>query len=331
MEVNMLNKFGKREIVVFSVWVVMFILACGALSSSPAAGNPPAFDPTKAALELQATAMSLQLTQSSLGSQQNSQQLPQATFTTIPPTLGPTTTPQPTAVSPTSTQDVEARIKSAKILLYENTDELGIGQWIQDALDGMGLQYTQTGSYSGHFFEDLNSGAQYDLIIVGAEDKAAITGEFWDAIDQRLVRDKAALIVEIWYLNHEANGPINKIMSGCGIRYQAIWNLADSIYWWEPTHPVFNQPNLALPLLHYNRYWSSDAGNLIQLGSGGDATLLAGPNSKKSSAGALIATCYSGRVIFQTFSNHDYNHADIVALWQNYIHYTLKNHFAVVP
>jgi hypothetical protein len=35
-----------------------------------------------------------------------------------------------------------------------------------------------------------------------------------------------------------------------------------------------------------------------------------------------------GRVIWQSFSTHDYAADDTLALWQNYIVYTLKNRFA---
>jgi hypothetical protein len=66
------------------------------------------------------------------------------------------------------------------------------------------------------------------------------------------------------------------------------------------------------------------------LGGSGNADMLAGLSAKKSDEGVL-ATCYDGRVIIQTFSDHDYDEADILPLWQNYIHYTLKNHFAVTP
>jgi len=38
-----------------------------------------------------------------------------------------------------------------------------------------------------------------------------------------------------------------------------------------------------------------------------------------------------GRVIIQTFSDHDYHEDQIVALWENYIYNTLKAHFAVTP
>jgi hypothetical protein len=309
----------KWGFLIFLLAAVAATLACGvALAPST---STTAFDPTKAVLELRGTALALQLTQAALGGQQQA------------PAPAPTqaAAAAPAAVQPSPTEDVEARIRAANILVYENTDERGIGMWIQDALDGMGLKYTQTGSYSGHFMEYLNSGIKYDLIIVGAEDKDKISGEFWDVINTRLARDKAALIAEVWYLDREANGPIAKILGGCGVRYQKDMPLDDSIYWWVPDHPVFNEPNTVLPLVHYNLFWANQAGDRIMLGGGGDATLLAGHSVKSSNDGGVLATCYGGRVIIQTFSDHDYKQADIIPLWQNYIHYTLKNHFAVVP
>lgn len=317
---------GFRGVILVSVTLV-FILACSVSSAPPT--SIPAIDPTKLALEFQATAMSQQLTQAA----QNAAVMPtQAPPTEAPPVL-PTAVPAspvPTEVQAIPTEDVEAQIKNAKILVYENTDGRGIGMWIQDALNGMGLKYTQTGSYSGHFMEYLDSGTMYDLIIVGAEDKDRISGEFWDVINTRLVRDKAALIAEIWYLDTESNGPISKVLSGCGVHYDKDWDLADSIYWWDPTHPVFNEPNTVLPLLHYDRYWGNQTGDKLRLGGGGEATLLAGTMSSPSSKGAVLASCYDGRVIIQTFSDHDYHQEDIIPLWQNYIHYTLKNHFAAI-
>ncbi len=324
----MARSTGLRGTVFFLLGTLVFTLACN-LSSTPTV-SPPAFDPTKVALEFQATQMSLQLTQAA----QNVAEVPTQAPPTPAPVLQPTAislTQAPTAVQAPPTADVEAQIKNAKVLVYENTDERGIGMWIQDALNGMGMKFTQTGSYSGHFMEYLNSGTVYDLIIVGAEDKDTISGEFWDVINTRLIRDKAAMIAEIWYLDTEANGPISKVLGGCGIRYDRDWEVADSIYWWDPTHPVFNEPNTVLPLLHYDRYWASQTGDKIRIGSGGDATLLAGLSASPSTNGAVLASCYEGRVIIQTFSDHDYHQEDIIPLWQNYIHYTLKNHFAVKP
>jgi hypothetical protein len=322
----MFSQFRKRGAILLSLTAIAVILACDISTSS----SSPAFDPTKAALELQATSFSLQLTQVSMNSQASAPQPTQPA--TQPPVLQPTNPPSAaTAIPPTPTSDVEAKIKGAKILVYENTDERGIGMWVKDALDGMGLTYTDVGSYSGHFMEYLNSGIKYDLIIVDAEDKDIISGEFWDVVNTRLTRDKAAMIAEIWYLGTESNGPIGNILGGCGIRYVRDMPLDDSIYWWTPTHPIFNEPNVVLPLIHYNRYWANDAGDKITLGSGGDATILAGLSASSSNDEGVLATCYQGRVIIETFSDHDYLQADIIALWQNYIHYTLKNHFAVSP
>jgi hypothetical protein len=320
---NQSNRWGIPSLL--SV-ILIFVLACTVTTSATAPAQP-AFDPTKVALELEATAMSLQLTQVALNAQvQQPTQPPSPQPTDVPPTQAP----PPSPVPPTGTPSIDDLMKSAKILVYENTDGRGIGLWIRDALDGMGLEYTHTGSYSGHFMEYLNSGTEWDLIIVGAEDKDKISGEFWDVINTRLARDKAALIAEIWYLDTEANGPISKILSGCGIRFEKDYPVAESIYWWASDHPVFNEPNTVLPLLHYNRYWANQTGDKIRLGSGGDAVLLAGLLAQPSSKGAVLATCYEGRVIIQTFSDHDYHQADIVPLWQNYIYNTLKNHFLAI-
>jgi hypothetical protein len=312
-----------RVLVLFVVLILLVLALACSMVSVPTQPSAPAFDATKASLELQATAMSLQLTQAALNNAQPQPQPPVAAQPTQPPSL-------PTIV-PTSTPDLQARMKAAKILVYENTDERGIGMWVEEALRGMGLQYTQTGSYSGHFMEYLNSGIKYDLIIVDAEDKDRIVGEFWDVIHDRLVRDKAALIIEVWDLDRQANGPISKILTGCGVRYQKDYQVADSIYWWVPDHPVFNEPNTVLPLLHYSRFWANQTGDQIRLGGSGDAVLLAGLAAKPSNQEAVLATCYEGRVIIQTFSDHDYHREDVVPLWQNYIYYTLKNHFAVTP
>lgn len=294
------------------------ILACSIAAAPPA--SSPDFDPTRAALELQGTALALQLTQAALGSAQS------------PPPAAPAATQEVQAApaAPSPTADIEARILAANVLVYENTDERNIGMWIQDALDGMGMKSTQTGSYSGHFMEYLNSGAPYDLIIVGAEDKDKISGEFWDVISERLTRDKAALIAEVWYLDKESGGPISKILGPCGVHYRGDWLQAESIYWWEPEHLVFNEPNVVLPLLHYNRYWTDQAGDKLLL-SGGDAIMLAGLSSRPSSGEGVLATCFGGRVIIQTFSNHDFRQGEVIPLWQNYIHYTLKNHFESLP
>lgn len=280
-------------------------------------------DATKVALEVQATNLALQLTQQvEVMTQQANAQIPQATAQ-LPGTVF-TAMPQ---ASPT--QDFSERMKNAKILVYEDTPAIGL--WISDALNGMGLKYTHVGDAIGHLMENLNSPVQWDLIIIGAETKTKVQGEYWDVIGEKITRDKTALIAEVWYLDQVGSGRIKPVMTNCGIEYQHDWDLAESIYWLDSTHPVFSDPNIAMPLINYSRYWYYNAGDLIRLIPGSNATLLAGTFQKRKSDYGVLATCMDGRVIFQTFSNHDYHQDDIIRLWQNYITYTLKNRFAVMP
>lgn len=305
------------------ITLLAMILACNVPGQNTSqSAEPPAFDPTRAALELQATEMSLQLTRQALDSASQTQptEAPPPATEAIPP---------PTEVVPTATLDVNQRMKSAKILVYEDTPY--IGMWVKNTLDGMGLKYTHVGDALGAFMENLNSGIQWDLIIVAAEAHEEVSGEFFDVLTRRVTQDQTALIVEMWYLDLISEGRIKSLTTQCGIGLQKSYNLADSIYWLDSTHPVFNEPNNAIPLIHYGRYWQWQAGDYLRLLPGSDATLLAGMYQNRNSDYGVVASCFEGRVIFQTFCNHDYDQADIQLLWENYIYNTLKSRFAVVP
>jgi len=325
---NNLKNRGKIMMVV----LILITLAC----SLPTSVTPqaPVFDPTKAALEYQATAMSQQMTQQALAAAQTSQavQPAQVVPSPVPPTaeqatesIPPTTEP---VVPPVETQDINERMKTAKILVYEDTPYIGL--WIKDTLQGMGLKHTFVGDAMGNFMENLNSGIQWDLIILGAESHDYVSGDFFDVITERVVNDKTALIVEMWYLDEIANGRIRPLTTKCGIELQKSYDLADSIYWLESSHPVFTEPNIAIPLIHYETYWQWQAGDYLRLLPGSDATLLAGMYQNRDNDYGVVATCFDGRVIFQTFCNHDYHEADIQLLWENYIYNTLKNRFAAL-
>lgn len=307
-----------------ALFVILLLSALACNLTGENATLPPPVDTTKVALEFQATQMSLQLTQAALEAQQAAAQPP----TPIPPspTAPPTEIP-PTPILPTQEPDIDTLIKNAKILLYEDTHWIGL--WVQDALDGMGLKYSQMGDRQGDFLGALNSGTQWNLIIIASEHRSGVQGEFWDAILPRVVENKTALIVEMWYLNRIANGRIKPLLTQCGIEYQRDWAYAESIYFLDSNHPVFSEPNEGFSLINYDPYWD-DAGDLIRLLPGSDATLLAGTFQKRKSDYGVMASCFDGRVIIQTFCNHDFHRADITQLWQNYVYYTLKNHFLAV-
>jgi hypothetical protein len=335
------NRLAKLRGALAGLVVASVMLACS-LPVSLSTTAPTAdigLQETRQALNLQVTVLAAQQAtlQARDQQQKEAQQVlvsevkdptapPPPTDTPVPPPTE-TTAPEATAtdIPPTPTIDLEARLKDAKILIFEDTQP--IGYWIRHALDGAGYKYTHVGDAVGDFLENLNSGITWDLIIVGAESKSTVRGEFWDAISDQIDRG-AAVIVEIWYLDETVNGRIKPLLTRCGIDYQKDLPLADSIYWLEPTHPIFNKPNTVMPLLHYSRYWANQAGDLLKLRPGSEAQILAGTQSKRNSDYGQIAVCMDGTVVFQTFSNHDYAYADIMQLWQNYADFTLRNHFA---
>ncbi len=306
--------YDSRRGISFTALFLGVSLACGTLTSTSNQG----FDPTKAALEFQGTALALQLTQSVLDAGQEP-----------PPVLQSTQQPEPPAVLPTPTEDLEARMKSAKILLYEDT-ALILDPWIREALNGMGLTYTNVDDYLGHFMENLNGPTDWDLIIVGAEWKEAVRGEFWDVINDHINNRNASVILEVWYLDQYRDAPLRLLLTNCGVQYQSDQGLAESIYWLQPDHPIFSEPNLVEPLIHYSRYWDRQSGDKIKLAGSGDATMLAGLKVNDKSASGQIAVCRGGQVIVQTFSNHDYHEDQIIPLWQNYVYHALKARYDFV-
>jgi len=306
--------------------LIILALACNMPGSGTPAPAATAFDPTKAALEFQATAMSQKLTEQAMTTAQAAPVTQVSAVIEQPAEVIPTPT-EPAPV-PTATQDIEERMKSAKILLYEDTSYIGL--WIKDTLDGMGLRYTFVGDALGDFMENLNSGTRWDLIIVGAEEHQDVSGDFFDVITERVVQDQAALIVEMWYLDRISQGRIKPLTTKCGVQLQKSYDVASSIYWLESSAPVFTEPNTAIPLIHYDVFWDYQAGDYLRLLPGSEATLLAGMYQNRKGDYGVVATCFDGRVILQTFCNHDYHEEDIQILWENYIYNTLKNRFAAL-
>lgn len=311
--------------------VSILILATLACNLQSAASTPPpaaatAVDATKIALEIQATQMALQLTQAALAADAQPTQPPPPTEQ--PPAAQPAPTdPPPTAIPPTSAPDMEGLIKNAKILVYEDAGNARLSEWVKGTLDLMGLKYVHDGDRIGDFMSHLNSSTPWDLIIVAAESRSGVQGEFWDVITPKVTGDKAALIVEMWYLSDIANGRIQSLTAKCGIEFQKIRTYVESIYTLDPANPLFSTPNGGFSLTNYKTHWQDKGGDYVRLSGGGDATLVAGGFLKEKSRYGLLTTCIDGRVVIQTFSSHDYHQEVMQLLWENYIVNTLTNHF----
>ncbi len=345
------NQSKKISILLVAIIVIVVQAACLTTSAPPAA---PVVDETKQALGVAATSNAIQQTEAAKGEEEKkaaekedlqntidaisvqqtvlAMQEENKTNSTQEPVVVDQATAEP--AQPTSTTDplagMDEKIRNAKVLIFEDTNELGIGQWIEETVRRMGIKnYTQTNDFSGDFMEQLASPTKWDLIIVGAEAKTKVQGEFWEVIMNH-VNNKAAIIAEVWYLDLLGGGKIKSFTSECGIAYASNYDLAESIYWWDTESPVFTTPNNVASLIHYNRYWNAQCGDKVRTTGGGDAQLLAGWKSKPDSRGGLITSCMGGRTIIQTFSNHDYHEDQIKDLWENYITYTLTNHFLAI-
>lgn len=213
---------------------------------------------------------------------------------------------------------------------------LGEARVIQNAVDGLGLgrNTTNVNDAMGNLLSNMNSATQWDLIIIGAESRNNISGEYFDALADQMDRG-TGIILEIWYIDDVAYGRIQPVMQRCGIAFHRDWwreensNLnAYLVYLLDSTHPLFSEPNLISMLIPYDVMWYGDAGDLLKLNPGSGALLLGGTQQKEVTSYGLIADCMDGRMIWQTFSTHDYKTQDMINLWQNYIIHTLKTRYA---
>ncbi len=298
--------------------IILLMLACSTPSVVPTAGP-----------NLEGTQVALALTQTALNN------LP-AQLPATPTERQAATATQEQQPPPTAEQDIQTLINSANILVYE--DMVGYSEYITyvaRALKSVGGHHEYVGDAMGTFMDKLDSGTKWDLIIVASEARGAISGDYWTVIKDK-VDDGAALVAEVWYLNQIGDGKIGPFLSECGVKVQADWRRGDDfnpidyeIYWADANSPVFNKPNQVsrFKASLTDPAWFSDIGDFLELTDNSKAEILASHAQGNDSSFGLITSCMDGRVILQTFDSHDYPTNDMVALWENYIDYTLRNHF----
>ena len=316
------------------------------------------FIPTGENDDLESTRVAIAVQQTSLAIQQAQLDNPaavepevqvQATYTPYPTYTSqvqaepveaqPTATPEPTTeIAPIETEEIGQEVsfddwlKEVNILLYNDMFGTGETHVIENALDGLGLgdNTTNVRDAMGDFLSNMNSAVNWDLIIVGAENRDNISGEYFDVIANEIDRG-SSFIFEVWYIDDIIHGRIQPVFQRCGITFHRDWqralnaNLNDYlVYLLEPGDPLFSEPNLVSMLIPYNVLWWGDAGDMLEINPGSDAVLLGGAQSKEHNSYGLIAECMDGQMIWQTFSTHDYRDQDMVNLWQNYIYNTLR-------
>ena len=351
----MLEALLKRTGLVMIVFA-MVILSCSmpvSSSSNNSSNNNVDLQGTQDALDLKATRLArMEATQLA----NNQQVLVKPTSTNPPPAAAPTYTPYPTytavpVVAPQATNtvqvvaqptqdtggDIQAKIKAANILIFEDIRGYPallprVSQAIR-SMDFSGGQIVEVGDAVGDFMTQLNSPTKWDLIIVAAEVRSGVRGEFWDMILKQ-AQKKVGLAIEVWYVDKDYYDKLNFLLDECGVTLQKNWTrpvnyqpMNYSIYWLQQDSPLFSIYKTVPPLVTPNIYWTGDAGDLMKISGTGDATLLAGTQASEKSSYGVLTSCMQGRMILQTFSTHDYQETKTVALWQNYIIYTLTNHF----
>jgi hypothetical protein len=249
----------------------------------------------------------------------------------------PTQESAPTQQSAATEQDLESQINSANILVYEDiAEDPTFIPYVKRALESVDGHKKYVADAMGTFMSEMNSGTKWDLIIVAAELRTQISGDYWTVLKSK-VDDGAALVSEIWYINKINDGKIAPFLSECGVKLQSDWQAKSvydridyGMYWVDSSNPVFNTPNRVNPFgasLTDPAWLYGDIGDLLEVTDSSKAQILASHELGQDMNYGLITTCMQGRVILQTFSSHNYPTNDMIALWVNYIKYTLTNHF----
>ena len=272
----------------------------------------------------------------------------------LPPT--PTLTPSPTPdfdatatfestiaqqeeIQPTMTATTEDAVdqdlsfddwlRDVNILVHE--DMWGSNQEliVSSAIDGLRLRGNTTFVQNaiGDLIAHMESATTWDLVIFALESRSfTYSGDIFDLLSDQL-DSGASAIIEIWYLDQIASGRIRPLMQECGITFQENWIRQENedwnrfvVYIWEPDAPVLSEPNEITFLGPSGTIWNTgDVGDVIRLTPNSEARLLAGLLPNPSERFGLIADCFDGRLIWQTFSTHNYRQSQMVPLWQNYI------------
>jgi hypothetical protein len=325
----------KVFLIVLGVLIVLMITSC-----SMPGGTDPSLQSTMIALGIQQTSMAMEQTQAAeaVGAQAPEAQVIQPTYTPYP-TYTSQAVEAPTEEVATEEYVPELLFEDweseANILVYDAMYGRGDTNVIENAIDGLGLgrNTTNVGSNIGDFLSEMNSGMQWDLIIVGSEFRSQVQGEIFDVIATE-IDDGSAVILETWYIDQVYNGRIQPVMQRCGITFHQDWwrkNSADLnsflVYLLEPTDPLFSEPNVVSMLIPYDIRWIDDVGDTVELISGSGAVLMAGRLPNEHGSYGLITECLDGRMVWQTFSTHDYKDQEMINLWQNYIVNTLRARF----
>ena len=324
-----LTKYRTRTVLLLGL--LTFIFAC--TLGTPAA-QQPTYDATKAALELEATAMVLQMTQVAMQNQPAQPAVPPtAAPAVVTVVVQPTAAAQPTAAPISNMPEFDDWMQDASILVFEDMAGVyDVYRYVPIALNGMGLSYVDEGDALGRFKDALLTngprGEGWDLIIAAKEVRSELQGEFYGYLNDAITNG-SSVILEEWDMNDIGNGKLSLLTGRCGVEFDRDWrgnDIEDTvIYAINGSHRAHHYPNEGLSMTKVTGYWlGSDLGDRMRLAPGGDATALWSLYGKSNSSDILAVSCIDDRFIIQTYATHSYSQDRVVPVWQNYIYSTLR-------
>ena len=246
----------------------------------------------------------------------------------------------PTAVPTISPADLEERMKSASILLYEDmVYDTSVLRYVQKTIQKMGLNAVDVGNAKGLLKSQMISGGPtgkgWDLVIISAEAKQGISGEFFNYVNQALDQG-SSVILEVWYLDQVIEGAASSLLARCGVEFQADWSNLPAIrqvMFPVNNHPILREPNSNLSFTNVTSKWASnyDIGDLLKKSPNGDATIVLAIVGAQNTGYGTLAVCVDDRLILQTFSSHQLAFETMQPVWENYIYHALKTRFMQNP
>jgi len=328
------------------MFLILSIVSCTLISSDEdeANGDENALQLTEIALGVEQTMIARGETQTVLTATAGSQSTsPEAPFLPTPDMAATQAALQPTPsgleATPSTeplTDDIEEKLKSANILLYEDiVNNPNANRYIKGTLDMMGLTYTDVGSAKGRLKDALiigtPNGEPWDIIIVGAESREGIQGEFFEYINDSIQRG-SSVILEAFHLDEIFRGKASIILNRCGVsveNYAGKSRSTTDIMLYpvnDLSHPILNIPNNDISLTEgFTFFWAySDLGSTMDLTGEGDGQLLLARSPNDTTRNGVLAVCSDGKLILQTFSSHSFKEGTMAKLWQNYIYYALQ-------
>lgn len=274
--------------------------------------------------------------------------------TEVPPTAAPPTLPpaNPTPVLPTQAAvlstpsrpqeapfDLNSIIGTADILVYEDiAGNPDLRPYVKLAMERLGFKrddYVYLGDARGRLMEGLKIGAQsgeaWDLVVIAAEDRSGVQGEFFEMLEGVLAMG-TPVILEAWHLDEIREGAVKPILMRCGVDLVNWYGGARDpgalkIYPLIDDSPLLNEV-FQIAGFRIADYWPyEEQGSLMYSVGSGEAQIVLGTRMDEPNSYGVLAECMDGQFILITYSSHNYLDETAVPLWMNYIHYALRRHF----